>query len=80
MALDTQNEALRLSKDWLRTEEISFDLEIGDTENLVRAVRANIELQVTHFQAVYDYNVSVLRLFRSTGTLPESLDNGTLVE
>ncbi len=80
VALDTQNEALRLSKDWLRTEEISFDLQIGDTENLVRAVRANIELQVTHFQAVYDYNVSVLRLFRSTGTLPESLDNGTLVE
>lgn len=68
-ALDAQSEALRISKEWLQTEEINFDLELGDTENLVRAVRSNLELRAKYFEAVRDNNVSVIRMLDAAGLL-----------
>ncbi|HLE55903.1 MAG TPA: TolC family protein [Rhodothermia bacterium] len=79
-ALDAQNEALRLSNEWLRTEEINFDLELGDTENLVRAVRSNLQLQARYFEAVRDYNVSVVRMLDAVGLLSDPDAIGTLFE
>ena len=79
-ALDAQEEALRISKEWLRTEQVNFDLAIGDTENLVRAVRANLTLQAQRHEAVRDYNVAVLRLMKATGTLTRDIASGTLVD
>ena len=78
--LDAQKESLHISKEWLRTEEINFDLDLGDTENLVRAVRSNLELKIKYFQAVYNYNIAVLDLGLATGTLTDQVGNGTLVE
>lgn len=79
-SLDAQREALTISGEWLRTEQINFDLELGDTENLVRAVRANLELQAASFEAIYDFNVAVLRLMNATGTLTAQAQSGTLVD
>lgn len=79
-AVDSQAEALRISKNWLRSEEINFDLDLGDTENLVRAVKSNLELQAASFQTVYDYNVAVLKLLKTTGILTQTLQSGTFVE
>lgn len=79
-ALDTRNEALRLSKEWLRTEQINFDLELGDTENLVRAVQANLELQAATHEAVRAYNVAVLKLLRTSGVLARRAKSGILLE
>ena len=79
-ALDAQNQALQLSKEWLRVETINFDLDLGDTENLVRAVQSNLELEINYLVAVRDYNVAVLRLLNATGTLVSRAESGTLVD
>ncbi len=79
-ALEARDRALTISKEWLRTEQINFDLDLGDTENLVRAVRENLELQARYYEAVYNYNRAVLRLLRAIGTLDENIRNGTVIE
>ena len=78
-AVDAREQALLISKRWLRDEQINFDLDLGDTENLVKAVRDNLSLQAQREQAVHDYNVAVIRLLRRTGQLPTWLENGTLL-
>ena len=66
--------------EWLRTEQINFDMEIGDTENLIKAVRANLEAEARYYEAVHRYNVAVLRLLRATGTLADRAQSGTLLD
>ena len=66
--------------EWLRTEQINFDMEIGDTENLIKAVRANLEAEARYYEAVHRYNVAVLRLLRVTGTLVDRARSGTLLD
>lgn len=78
--LETRDEALRLSKEWLRSEQVAFDLDIGDTENLVDAVRQNLELEAGYYDAVHTYNIAVLRLLKATGILIQQSQGGTLVE
>ncbi len=78
-AVSAREEALLISKRWLRDEQINFDLDLGDTENLVRAVRDNLSLQAQREQAVFDYNVAVIRLLRQTGQLKSALQDGTLL-
>lgn len=68
-AMEAQNQALTISREWLRTEQINFDLDLGDTENLVRAVQASLQLEAGYYEQVRRYNTSVLRLLAATGTL-----------
>ncbi len=77
--VEARDEQLRLSDEWLRTEQINFDLNLGDTENLVDAVRQNLELQAAYYEAVRNYNVAVLRLLRATGVLADPAEVGTLL-
>lgn len=79
-AVDARQGALRLGKEWLQTEAVNFDLDLGNTENLVRAVRSNIELETRYYQAVQEYNVAVLRLLDALGILGNQVETGTLVE
>ena len=77
-ALAAQDSSLAISKEWLRVEYINFDLDLGDTENLVKAVQANLELEAKYFEAVRRYNVAVLRLLKAAGLLIR--DVGDLIE
>ncbi len=79
-AVTAQEEALRISREWLQTETINFDLDLGDTENLVKAVQANLILQATRHEAVRNFNVGVVSLLQSTGTLISTVRTGTLVD
>lgn len=79
-AMDAQDRSLTIAKEWLRTEQINFDLDLGDTENLVDAVQAKLELEAAYFERVRRYNVSVLQLMSATGTLAERAQSGTLVD
>ena len=79
-AMEAQEEALRISREWLRTEQINFDLDLGDTENLVRAVQSSLELEASYYDRVRRYNVAVLRLLAATGTLVGRAETGTLVD
>lgn len=79
-ALASQEEALTISREWLRTEQINFDLDLGDTENLVKAVQASLQLEASYYEAIQKYNVAVLRLLRATGVLVRLAESGTLVD
>lgn len=78
--MEAQDRSLTIAKEWLRTEQINFDLDLGDTENLVDAVQAALELEAAYFESVRRYNASVLRLLSATGTIVERVESGTLVE
>jgi len=71
---------VKTTGEWLRTEQINFDLGFGDTENLIEAVRANLEAEARYFEAVQQYNTAVLRLFDATGTLTQRIRDGMLLE
>lgn len=79
-AMDAQDEAFTISQQWLRTEQINFDLDLGDTENLVDAVRASLELEATYYEQVRQYNVAVLRLLARSGVLGRLARAGQLAE
>ena len=79
-ALDSQNESLRLSREWLLTEMNNFEFDLGDTENLVRAVQTSLQLEAAYYEAVQRYNVAVLRLLDACGVLERQVQGGTLVE
>ncbi len=78
--LEAQQQSLEISKDWLGTEQVNFEFDLGDTENLVKAVRASLEQEIAYNRAVHDYNMAVLRLLRTTGVLTDRLTGGGLVE
>ncbi len=79
-ALAAQDSSLAISKEWLRVEYINFDLDLGDTENLIKAVQANLELEARYYEAVHRYNMAVLRLMDAVGTLVRRVETGTLIE
>lgn len=79
-ALEAQDESLRLSSTWLLTEMNNFEFDLGDTENLVRAVQANLQLEAAYFEAVKRHNVAVLKLLDACGILVKQSQGGTLVE
>jgi outer membrane protein len=78
-AVTSREQALQISKEWLRLEQVNFDLEIGDTENLVKAVRDNLSLRASRHEAVYKYNLAVIKLMSKTGILLASVQDGTIV-
>jgi len=78
--VESRDRSTTISGEWRRTEEVNFDLDLGDTENLVKAVRADLEAKARYLEAVKRYNVAVLKLLRATGTLADRARNGTLLE
>jgi outer membrane protein TolC len=79
-SLGAQTESLRISKEWLQTELIDFDLDLGDTENLVRAVQAGLQIEAQYYETVQRFNVAVLRLLHAAGLLAERATAGTFVD
>jgi len=80
VALAAQDTSLTITKNWLRAEYVDFDLDLGSTENLIKAVRANIEVEARYYQAVHRYNLAVLRLLDAVGILARGVQSGMLVE
>jgi outer membrane protein TolC len=79
-AMESRDRSTTISGEWLRTEQIDFDFGFGDTENLVKAVRADLEQEARYYEAVKQYNMAVLRLLQATGTLARRAQSGTLVD
>jgi outer membrane protein TolC len=78
-AYQSRDRALTTTGEWLRTEQINFDLGFGDTENLINAVRANLQAEASYYQAVHAYNLAVLDLLRAAGVLVERAQAGMLM-
>jgi outer membrane protein TolC len=78
--VESRDQSTTISGEWLRTEQINFDLGLGNTEDLVKAVRADLEARARYLEAVKRYNVAVLTLLQATGTLTDRAKSGTLLE
>ncbi len=79
-ALAASDTSLQISGEWLRVEQLNFDFGFGEPENLVSATQADLELQAAYYEAVRDYNVTVLRLLRAVGVLATPDEAGILVD
>ena len=79
-ALAARDETVAITGEWLRTEQINFDLALGDVDDLIAAVRADLEGRAARLDAVKTYNVAVLRLLHAAGVLAERVERGTLFE
>ena len=79
-ALQALDNAFRLTRQWLLDEQLNFDLDLGDTENLVRAVQAKLTTEAAYYEAIQRYNVAVLRLLAATGTIADPAAGGIAFE
>ncbi len=60
-------EMVTVSTEWLRQEQINYDLMLGEVKDLVTAVRKNLELQVQLKQRTYELNIAMARLHQAAG-------------
>lgn len=65
--IDNLANAYDVSNEWLRQEQLDYDLGFGDVKNLVDAVKKNLELEVALKQRTHDFNVNTGRLYRAAG-------------
>lgn len=79
-ALAARDESVGIAAEWLRTEQINFDLGLGDVDDLIGAVRADLEGRAARLEAARAYNLAVLRLLHAIGVLAERAERGTLFE
>lgn len=64
---ENTEKSLDVSRQWLRQEQLDYDLGFGDVLNLVDAMKSNLELEATLKQRIQNLNVSVGRLHTSSG-------------
>jgi outer membrane protein TolC len=79
-ALAARDSSLAITAEWLRTEQVNFDLALGEVDDLIAAVRADLLARAARLEAVKTYNVAVLRLLGAAGVLVDRLERGTLFE
>ena len=60
-------EALRITREWVRHEQLNYDYGFGDVEDLLDASRKELELRVQVKQSVYELNKKIAALYKSAG-------------
>ncbi len=59
--------ALRASDNWLRSETQTFDLGIGNVNDVIDAFRANGSMRGEHLQNIFRFNTSLAELSKAVG-------------
>ena len=65
---------LQSARNGFRVEQINFDLDLGDTENLVKAVQTNLESEARYYEAIRRYNMAILELLAAAGLLTREMN------
>ncbi|WP_234573113.1 TolC family protein [Rhodohalobacter sp. 614A] len=60
-------EALVTARQWVRNEQLNYDIGFGDVEDLLDAVQKELELRVQLKQNIFDLNKKVAALHRAGG-------------
>jgi outer membrane protein TolC len=60
-------EALKITKEWLRMEQLDYDFGIGDVRDVVDALKQELELRIEEKETVFDYIISLANLNKATG-------------
>ncbi len=64
------------SKKWLRQEQLDYDLDMGDTKDLVDAMKKELELRVQLKREIFEFNKNMAALYRKSGlSVMEILNN-----
>ncbi len=65
--VERTDEALVTSKKWLRQEQLDYDFGMGDTKDLIDAMRKELELKVQLKREVFEFNKNMAQLFKASG-------------
>ena len=65
--MENSQKALQKSKEWVRQEELDYDLGIGEMKDLIEAVRTRLETEAEHLENIYKFNVALAELYRKAG-------------
>jgi outer membrane protein TolC len=68
-ALEDAKKTLRLSREWLTTEEITFDLDASNTKDLADAIKQHLSAEAEYYRSIFEYNVAIANLKFVTGTI-----------
>ncbi len=61
------DDALVTSKKWLRQEQLDYDFGIGETKDLIDAMKKELELRVQLKREVFEFNQNMAELYRKSG-------------
>lgn len=65
--VQSTEEALAQTRNWVRHEQLNYDYGFGSVEDLLESVQKELELRVQLKQNVYEWNTKWVELGRSTG-------------
>lgn len=65
--LESTDAALKVAKEWLRSEQLDYDFGIGESKDLIDAVRQELELRLSEKQSIFEYNIAVAKLNKAAG-------------
>lgn len=65
--VNRMDDALVTSKKWLRQEQLDYDFGIGETKDLIEAMKKELELRVRHKREIYNFNKNMADLHRKAG-------------
>lgn len=61
------DEALKITKEWLRMEQLDYDFGVGEVKDLIDAMKQELELRLSEKQSFFEYNTAVAKLNKSAG-------------
>lgn len=65
--VEKTDEAHVTSKKWLRQEQLDYDFGMGDTKDLIDAMKKELELRVQLKQEIFQFNKNMAELYRKSG-------------
>lgn len=65
--VERNSEALGIAKEWLRMEQLDYDLGFGESKDLVDAVRQELELRLNEMESIFEFNSAMARLNKTAG-------------
>lgn len=65
--LEQSREALEAADNWLRSATQTFDIGIGELQELIDAFRKNAEMRTEHLRNIFEYNAALAELSRAVG-------------
>lgn len=65
--VERTDEALVTSKKWLRQEQLDYDFGMGDTKDLIDAMRKELELKVQLKREIFEFNKNMAQLYKASG-------------
>ncbi len=67
MRLRQTEEALVIARNWVRNEQLNYDIGFGDVEDLLDSVQKEFELRIQLKQNIFDLNKKIAELYKSGG-------------